>query len=320
MVGPKDHAARVGTSFTVARLSGFRPPSSAGPAPARAGTTQTFASAPTLHPPDVAITTDAPGASPGDVFLTPTHGLGQSGPMIVNSQGGLVWYQPVPTGEVATDLQVESYRGQPVLTWWQGRIPAILGVGFGTDEIYSSSYAPIASVSAGNGYEADLHDFQLTPQGSAFLTAYSLVDADLSSVGGSRDGALQDAIVQEIDVSTGLVMFEWHAYGHVELSDSYSHPAEDPEHPWDFFHLNSISLDPWGDGNFVISSRNTWAAYEIDHVERCDAVAAGRQALELQDGPGHRHRVAARRALAVRPHADDLRQRRRRRRSTRSRA
>lgn len=265
-IGRGGHTERVATSFTVARPSGYRPPPSSGPAPAKPGTTQSFSSAPALHPPNVAITTDAPGASPGDVFITPTHGLGQSGPMILNSQGALVWYQPVPTGEVATNLQVQSYRGQPVLTWWQGHIPKVLGVGFGTDEIYSSSYTKVASVSAGNGYEADLHDFQLTPQGSAFVTAYSLVDADLSSVGGARDGTLQDAIVQEIDVPTGLVMFEWHAYGHVALSDSYQHPYHDLTLPWDFFHLNSISLDPWGDGNFMISSRNTWAAYEIDHV------------------------------------------------------
>ncbi len=37
-----------------------------------------------------------------------------------------------------------------------------------------------------------------------------------------------------------------------------------PSVPWDFFHVNSISLDPSNDGNFLISSRNTWAGYEID--------------------------------------------------------
>jgi hypothetical protein len=120
-------------------------------------------------------------------------------------------------------------------------------------------------VSAGNGYSADLHEFQITPQGSAFLTAYTLVDANLSSLGGSAHGTLQDAILQEIDVPTGLVMFEWHAYGHVALSDSYTSPSPSGA-PWDFFHLNSVSLDPWGDGNFIISSRNTWAAYEINHL------------------------------------------------------
>jgi hypothetical protein len=286
LVGRRGHARRVATSFTVARLSSYRPPASGGPAPAAPGTTQSFLSAPALRPPKVAITTDAPGAAPGDVFITPTHGLGQSGAMIVNSQGALVWYQPVPSGEVATDLQVQSYRGQPVLTWWQGRIPSVLGVGFGTDEIYNSSYQPVAKVSAGNGYQADLHEFQITPQGSAFVTAYSLVDADLASVGGARNGSLQDAIVQEIDVPTGLVMFEWHAYGHVELSDSYSHPYSNPELPWDFFHLNSISLDPWGDGNFVISSRNTWAAYEIDHLTGAVLWRLGGKHSSFKMGPG----------------------------------
>ena len=229
LVGPRGHAERVSTSFTIARLSRFSPPPTGAPAPAKAGTTQSFASEPALHPPKVAITTAAaPEATPGDVFLTPTRGLGQAGPMIIDSRGGLVWYKPVPPGEVATNFQVENYKGQPVLAWWQGHVPAVLGVGFGTDEIYSSSYTPVASVSAGNGYRADLHAFQITPQGSAFITAYSLVDADLSSVGGSREGTLQDALLQEIDVATGLVMFEWHAYGHVALSDSYWHLPTTP--------------------------------------------------------------------------------------------
>ena len=153
-----------------------------------------------------------------------------------------------------------------MLVWWQGHIPENLGVGFGVDEIYSTAYQHVATVSAGNGYQADLHEMQITPQGSAFITAYTLVDADLSSAGGPRQGILQDAILQEIDIPTGLVMFEWHAYGHVALSDSYSAPPSSGGTPWDFFHINSISLDPSGDGNFIVSARNTWTAYEVEHV------------------------------------------------------
>ncbi len=265
-VGARGHTQRVSTTFYVARLSGYRPPAAGAPAPAKAGTVQSFASQPTLHPPTITITTSSPAASAGDIFLTPTHGLGQSGPMIINGQGGLVWYLPLNTGEVATNLQVESYQGQAVLVWWQGHVPGNLGVGLGTDEIYNTAYQHVAAVPAGNGYQADLHDLQITPQGSAFITAYSLVDADLSSVGGARDGTLQDGLLQEIDIPTGLVMFEWHAYGHVELSDSYSQGPSSAGTPWDFFHLNSISLDPWGDGNLIVSARNTWTAYEINHV------------------------------------------------------
>jgi hypothetical protein len=183
--------------------------------------------------------------------------------MIINAAGQLVWYQPAASGNAMTNLQATSYEGKPVLAYWEGHID--LGVGFGSDTLLGSNYKPVATVHAGNGYYADLHEFQLTPQGSAYISAYTLVRADLSSVGGSKDGALQDAVVQQIDVKTGLVMFEWHAYGHIALNDSYASSPRDPNRPWDFFHMNSIAPDPWGDGNFLISSRNTWAAYEIDH-------------------------------------------------------
>lgn len=285
VVGAKGHTTTVRSTFTVARLPRYdisfpKPVQLAGH-----GLVQSFHSAPKLEPPVVQITANSAAAEEGDIFLTPTHGYGQPGPMILNPQGQLVWFHPVPSSDAAADLQVQSYRGEPVLTWWEGRIAPSLGVGFGRDEIVSSSYKPIATVNAGNGYEADLHEFQITPQGSAFVTAYALVDANLSSVGGPADGILQDAVVQEIDIPTGLVMFEWHADGHVALADSYSHPSP-PGEPWDFFHLNSISVDPWGDGNFVLSSRNTWAAYEINHVTGAVEWRLGGKRSSFKMGPG----------------------------------
>ncbi len=263
LVGSAGHEHRVASAFTVARLAHY-PFTPMDPAPtARPGTVQKFVSEPGLTPPSVRVTKRSPGSSYDDVFIAANHGYGQWGPMIFDRAGGLVWFKPVAKGETAMDLQVQSYQDRPVLVWWQGYIPN-LGVGFGTDEIYSSAYRHVASVSAGNGYWADLHDIQITPGGAAFITAYSLVRADLSSVGGSRAGALLDSIVQEVDVRTGLVMFEWHAEGHVALDDSYSRDPTSPDVPWDYFHINSISLDPAHDGDFLISSRNTWAGYEID--------------------------------------------------------
>jgi hypothetical protein len=264
LIGPPGHTTRMSTTFTVARLAPYTATRGKTIELSGHGLEQSFVSQPRLKPPVVQVTQNA-GASSDDVFLTPTHGYGQSGAMILDPQGRLLWFHPVPKGVAATNLRVQSYRGAPVLTWWRGIVPAELGVGFGRDIIMNTAYQQIASVGAGNGYQADLHEFQITPQGSAFLTAYSLVSADLSSVGGHSDGILQDAILQEIDIPTGLVMFEWHAYGHVVLSDSYANPSY-TNRPYDYFHMNSISLDPWGDGDFLISSRNTWAAYEINHL------------------------------------------------------
>lgn len=258
-----DHATAT-SSFTVARLDNYDYMSSARSSQAPPAPGQNFVSAPTLQPPAVSIDYDSPQAAPGDIFLTFAHGAGQSGPMIVNGSGQLVWFTPVPKGMTATDLQVERYAGKPALVWWQGYIPS-LGVGFGTDEIYGSNYRPLAQVKAGNGYEADLHDIQITPKGSAFITANTLVHADLASGGGPREGVLVDSLLQEIDIKTGLVMFEWHSYGHVALSESYSDPHVSSTQPWDWFHLNSISPGP--DGNLLISSRNTSALYDVSTAD-----------------------------------------------------
>ena len=263
LVGPRGHARRVGTTFYIARLVSYPLPAGRTPPPATPATNQSFLTQPKLLAPTIRVTTTSPAASPGDIFLTTNSGRGQNGAMIINGAGQLVWFKPAATGNAVTNLQVTQYAGKPALAYWEGHID--LGVGFGSDTILGSNYQPVVSVHAGNGYYADLHEMQLTPQGSAYISAYTLVRADLSSVGGSKDGALQDAVVQQVDVKTGLVMFEWHAYGHVALNDSYASSPRDANRPWDFFHMNSISLDPWGDGNFLISSRNTWAAYEVDH-------------------------------------------------------
>jgi hypothetical protein len=285
LVGPKGHTSRVSTSFTIARLAPYAPTPGAVVELSGHGLEQNFVSQPRLKPPVVRVTANA-GVSAGDIFLTPTHGYGQSGAMILDPQGRLLWFHPVPKGVAAANLQVQTYQGAPVLTWWYGTVPSELGVGFGRDEIMSTSYKPIASVGAGNGYQADLHEFQITPQGSAFLTAYSLVSADLSSAGGRSDGILQDAILQEVDIPTGLVMFEWHAYGHVALWDSYSHAPYYTNKPFDYFHLNSVSLDPSGDGDFIISSRNTWTAYEINHITGGILWRLGGRHSSFKMGPG----------------------------------
>jgi hypothetical protein len=262
LVGHRGHEARVGTTFYVARLAHYPLPPGRTPPPAKAGANQSFVTQPSLQPPTVTITMSSAAAAAGEIFLTTNSGRGQNGALIINGAGQLVWFKPAAMGNAVTDLQVTSYEGKPVLSYWEGHVD--LGVGFGSDTLLGSDYRPVASVHAGNGYYADLHELQLTPQGSAYLSAYTLVHADLRSVGGSKDGALQDPVVQIVDVKTGLVMFEWHTYGHVALADSYAKSPSDPNRPWDFFHLNSIEPDPWGDGNFLICSRNMWAVYEVN--------------------------------------------------------
>ena len=252
----------VGTRFTVGSLvavPGAAPPAPRPPAPA--GTVASFVTQPTFHPPTVSVTTPAVDPALGDVFLTPTNGPSQSGPMIVNPAGQLVWFSPEPAGTTATDLRVQQYLGQPVLTYWQGRV--VLGHGVGAGVIDSASYQQLAQVHAGNGLQMDLHDFDLEPNGVAYITVYEPVRWNLSSVHGPSSGIIEDCVVQEIDVRTGLVMFEWHALGHVPLSASYSTPQPSSTAYWDWFHIDSVDVER--DGNLLVSSRNTWTVYQIGH-------------------------------------------------------
>jgi hypothetical protein len=228
-------------------------------APRVPGDVWTFHSRPDLTPAAVTISRRGAGGGSADIFLTPQYGPLQNGPEIVSPTGRLIWFDALPAGNMASDFEVQQYRGQPVLTWWQGYSSQALGVG--VDEIYNTSYQPVAVVHAANGLNADLHEFQLTPQGTALISAYYPVYWNATSVHGSKRQIVYDCVIQEIDIPTGLVLFQWDSLDHVPVTGSYTGVTRNGG-AWDYFHLNSIQLDH--DGNLLISARNTWAAYKID--------------------------------------------------------
>ena len=130
-------------------------------------------------PPPVTILTEG-NVGNGDFFISPFGGTDKyaNGPEILDQQGNVVWFQAVPAGQEAADFRTQSYRGQPVLTWWQGT--GLGGLAKGTDYIYNSHYQQIATVNAGNGLSADGHEFLITPQNTALILAYTTATADLT--------------------------------------------------------------------------------------------------------------------------------------------
>jgi hypothetical protein len=276
---------RIGTRFTVGSLYVVPAAGPPGPAPtATPGAVQSFASLPQLHPPAVTVTTPAADPGLGDVFLAPKDGASQPGAMIVNPAGALVWFSPAPPGEEDADLRVQQYLGQTVLTYWQGRIALNHGIGSGV--IDNTAYQTIARVQAGNGLSMDLHEFNLEPGGVAWVTIYEPVYDNLSAVGGSVHGIIEDCVVQEIDVRTGLVMFEWHALGHVPLSASHWPVPHSTGSIWDWFHINTVDVEP--DQNLLINSRNTWAAYQVGHTYGEILWSLGGRNSSFKLGPGVR--------------------------------
>jgi Arylsulfotransferase (ASST) len=249
--------------FTIGDPSGTISATPLPPAERVPGDVLTLHSRPDLSPAAVEITKEGPDPGPDadDVFITPQQGPTQNGAMILNSKGTLVWFQPVPSGDLAANLQVQKYEGRRVLTWWQGYSGA--GVGAGEDMIEDSSYRQITVVHAANGLSADLHEFRLTPQGTALITAYYPVYWNATDVHLNAKQVVLDSVVQEIDVKTGLLLFQWDSLDHVPLTDTYEGLVKSPDAPYDYFHINSVQLQ--NDGNLLISARNTWAAYEVSH-------------------------------------------------------
>ena len=259
-VSPKGARSSLSTSFTIAH-PGVVPSTEFAAIPGKPTDVQGFQSQPELHPPAVTVHQPAgAGSAPGYVFASPFLGPGQWGPMIFDNAGNLVWFRPLSAGQDATDFRTQVYRGKNDLTWWQGRTLQ-LGYGLGEDVIADANYRTVGFVKAGNGLQTDEHEFTVTPQGSAYVLAYSPVQTSLSSAGGPASGLALDGVIQQIDIHTGLVMWEWHSLGHVDISESYSKPPGLSTNPYDYFHINSLTTDPHG--NILISARNTWALYDL---------------------------------------------------------
>jgi Arylsulfotransferase (ASST) len=214
-----------------------------------AGTTSTQA-------PPVKVLSKGADNGNGDIVLAP-EGPGQygSGPEIVSSSGKVLWFHPLPAGTFATDFRTQTYLGKPVLTWFQG------GNHGGEDVIYNARYQQIATVKPANGYAPDFHEFLITPWNTALILADTPGTANLTSLDLSAHQQVNDGVVQEIDIKTGKLLFQWDSADHVPYSDSHE-PMPQPGQPWDWFHINAVHLDT--DGNLLISSRLTWTIYKVN--------------------------------------------------------
>ena len=114
---------------------------------------------------------------------------------------------------------------------------------------------------------------------------------------GSSNAIVNDSVVQEIDVKTGLVMWEWHALGHIALSESHNSIPSSPDSPWDYVHINSISPGPASQteaagadqpGDVLLSSRSTWTLYDVNMRTGGFVWRLGDRGSSFKLGPGTR--------------------------------
>jgi hypothetical protein len=148
------------------------------------------------------------------------------------------------------------------------------------------TYREIARVRAGNGYRGDLHEFLITPEDTALLVAYAARQTDISPIGGLEDGMAWEGIVQEVDIESGQVIFEWRSLDHVGIEESYIELPEDPDYVYDYFHINSINVDY--DGNLLLCARNTCSVYKVERKSGEVSWRLGGKKSDFEMGPGTR--------------------------------
>lgn len=217
-----------------------------------------FKSRPDLAPIKVDVTLfDDERTTDGLIAVTPHVPNGQAGATIYGNSGQPIWHNVAanPHHPIYC-LKVQEYLEEPVLTWSEGA--KRIGYGYAHFVIANDAYEPIAYVQGGNGVNGlDVHDMVLTDYGTAWAFSYHPVWTDDA---GTRRNVLE-CVIQEIDVSTGDVWWEWHSLDHVPLDESYAARPDNPDNAWDYIHINSIEVDH--DGGLLISSRTTHAIYRI---------------------------------------------------------
>ena len=161
------------------------------------------------------------------------------------------------------NVGVQQDRGIPYLTYYGGPMSGI-GLGDGYAHALDMEYREVYHVAAQNlQVKADIHEFAMTGHGTAMVTAYDLVPWDLSAFSTSpraKFGYIKDSVMQEIDLDTNDVLFQWRASEHIDMRGSFENLGN-PDWGWDFFHINSIQKSK--EGNYLISARHMHSIYLI---------------------------------------------------------
>ncbi len=193
---------------------------------------------------------------PGLLMNAPHQG--HSGLLISDDNGQPVWFKPVAPGRTVGNLRVDTYRGKKVLTYFDG-----VGSGYYRGKWYllNNAYQQIATISAGKGAQADLHDMLIRPDGTAIVECYTPVKQNLTKFGGPADGVVLETEIQQINIATGKVMFDWHSLDHIPVTESY---ATLKRSPVDYMHTNTLAMDPNNPDNVVVSARHLSQVFSLN--------------------------------------------------------
>jgi hypothetical protein len=254
-----------------------------------------------FHPPHVHVCTRKAHEAHGAIFLAPIKNgaykfVGQSGALLEDQGGHVVWFHPAAKGDDVADFQTATYDKQPVLTFWQGKLaipPANTTLPPGTPVkgslfIYNDHYQKIKTIKAkGKGWVTDFHDLVFTPPTKTYSKGTALFLADKTMKGGGAPGGFEDQEIQEINLANNKLVWSWDEHKYIGAHTSHVKPPS--KGVWDPYHANSIDIQSAGglpDGHVLLSLRDTWGIYDINHANKKKFV------WKLINGKGSTYKLA----------------------------
>lgn len=235
---------------------------------------QQFKSRPDLYPPKLFVNTSEDGITPGYIFMSPYQSY-QNSATIYQSDGTLIWYGfGLTSADNVHDFRVCQHNGTDHLCFFQGE--QYSGYARGQAVILDTTLRPVSTISSLNARAAlDQHEFNIiNDTDSALVTIYQPQPYDLSAFNiTDGQGWIENGLFQDINTTSGELMFEWSAIDHVALTESYVAPNQSevagtgfsPLSPWDYFHINSVDKNE--DGDYLVSARHVSTLYKINGTD-----------------------------------------------------
>ncbi|NQY09103.1 MAG: aryl-sulfate sulfotransferase [Flavobacteriales bacterium] len=186
----------------------------------------------------------------GDIFLTTAGPMGGNYNIIIDNYGEILYYENV------ADWDFKVVNGNHTVSYHSGQF-----------RVRDSCFTPIDSFECGNGYATDPHDIAILPNGNALLICeeYRYIDMSLEVDSGDTNAYVKGGMIQEIDLISKEVVFQWSSFDHFEFTDNM-HGANLTDAYFSYVHMNSIQQDT--DGNIIISNRNM---DEVTKINRSDS-------------------------------------------------
>ncbi|KAJ4150379.1 hypothetical protein LMH87_011131 [Akanthomyces muscarius] len=185
------------------------------------------------------------------------------GPAIFRTNGDLVWTQ---SGWGRTsDLKVQMVGDRSYITFWH--YESSRDDRGGSYVVLNQSYGVIRELRPVGEAPSRPVELKLTDNGTAIMMMHRITQVD-KPFRGLQSGWINDAIIQEVDMASNELIFEWRASQHFDVETSQAdikNQGRTAETAFDFFHATGIDIDH--NGNYVISSQNMCNAAALHRTD-----------------------------------------------------